>query len=159
MSGWFVLRIIQQYLEKLEREKQEIEYLTDSIQKSKYYSNLNKNNIWKLNKYGFPRILSWDKLIDESQLNSSIVKKAYTLYSNYAHSEFISAIQINENGNHKNSKFNQETLTTSLSLIRMINCVSILQLINKFQFSKEVYNKMNKELKHEIEFWKNIITL
>lgn len=141
--------------EKLEREKKEIEELKITVKKSKFYATLNDNHIWKLNRFGLPRIISWDNLIKQSHLKDSLFRKVYKLYSNYAHSEFISAIQLNENNQNKTDKFNQETTITSLSNTRMINCVSISLLKDKFQCTETNYNDLSEELKYSIEFWKN----
>ncbi|MGI0105904.1 hypothetical protein [Salinimicrobium sp. WS361] len=145
-------------IEKLEREKEEIEILKETVKKSPFYPSLNKHHIWKLNSYGLPRILSWDDLIKQSCLKSNLFGKLYKLYSNYAHSEFISAIQLNENSQHKTNKFNEEVTITSLSNLRMINCVSISLIKDKFQCTKESYNGLGEELKYSIDFWKKFST-
>jgi len=145
-------------IKKLEREKKEIQTLKNNLKNSPFYSSLNKQHIWKLTSYGLPRIISWDNLIKQSRLKSTLFTKLYKLYSNYAHSEFISAIQLNENSQHKTNKFNEETTITSLSNLRMINCVSISLLKDKFQCTKKTYENLNEELRFTIEFWDKFST-
>lgn len=139
--------------EKLEREKKEIQTLRNTLKNSPFYSSLNKQHIWKLTGYGLPRVISWDNLIKQSRLKSTLFTKLYKLYSNYAHSEFISAIQLNENKPQKTNKFNEETTITSLNNLRIINCVSISLLKDKFQCTKEAYESLSEELRFTIEFW------
>lgn len=138
---------------KLENEKKEIEKTKSDLKNSKYYSKLTKTDLWKLDKFGFPRIMSWAKLLEESILKNEIFAKVYGLYSNYAHSEFISIIQMNENKLGKNDAFNIETVITTLNNVRILNCVSIILLTNKFTFAKESFEKLDEKLKYSIEFW------
>ena len=136
-------------------ERKEIKELKSEITKSKYYSNLKKNDLWKLDNFGFPRILSWSKLLDNSILKNAPFAKLYGLYSNYAHSEFISIIQLNESKLSKSDKFNIDTTITTLNNVRIINCVSIFILKDKFLFANESFEKLNENLKYSIEFWNN----
>lgn len=145
--------LMPEFVLKLENEKNEIEKIKSEIKKSKYYSKLTKTDLWKLDKFGFPRIISWAKLLEQSILNNEIFSKIYGLYSNYAHSEFISIIQINEGKLGKFDNFNIETTITTLNNVRILNCVSIILLTNKFTFAKESFEKLDEKLKFSIEFW------
>ncbi len=140
--------------EKLKNEKIEIENLKSEIQKSEYYSNLKNQDLWKLDNYGLPRIMSWSKLLQSSVLKNPIFEKIYGLYSNYAHSEFIAMIQINEGKYGKFDEFNIETTTSTLNIIRILNCTSILLFTERFDCAKDVFNKLDEKIKFTIEFWK-----
>ncbi|MCW3787387.1 DUF5677 domain-containing protein [Plebeiibacterium sediminum] len=145
------------FADKLYREKKEIEKLKTEIRKSPFYKTLKKQE-WKLDRFGLPRILSWSNLILESKLKSNLFSKVYSLYSNYAHSEFISIIQINESKLGKYDPFNISTAITSLNKIRLINCVTIILLVNKFECAKEAYQKLDENLIFKIEFWNKFAT-
>ena len=147
----------REFADKLERERREIEQFKTEIKKSPYYKTLKKQE-WKLDRYGLPRILSWSNLISESKLKSDLFSKVYSLYSNYAHSEFISVIQINEGILGKQDPFNISTTITSLSNIRMINCVCIMLLKEKFVCTNEAYKKLDEHLIFTIEFWNKFAT-
>ncbi|MBB1192736.1 hypothetical protein DNC80_03530, partial [Flavobacterium sp. SOK18b] len=83
----------------------------------------------------------------------------YKLYSNYAHSEFISLIQLNGSDTlHKNSNDNKMHLKNALRIINMINCVSIIELKNKFECTLKTFNNLEESTKEKIEFWNHIAT-
>jgi hypothetical protein len=142
-----------EFVKKLESEKKEIEKLKNEIQQTEYYSKLKKQDLWKLDNFGLPRVLSWSKLLENSILKSSLFSKVYGLYSNYAHSEFISVIQINEGNLGKSNEFNISSSINTLNIVRTLNCVSILLLTEKFDCAKEAYDKLDQNLKFTIEFW------
>lgn len=143
----------EKFFSKVEREKLEIKKLKENIKKSPYYSKLKKQHLWKLDKYGLPRIMSWSALIKQSTLKTDLFEKVYKLYSNYAHSEFIAMIQLNEGKLSKSDKFNTETTITTLNNIRVINCVSIISFTNKYQFAKDRYMEIDESSRYIIEFW------
>jgi hypothetical protein len=58
--------------EKLKTELAEIKRLKAIIEKSPYYKNLNKQNLWKLDTFGLPRLVSWIKLIKQRILRTSM---------------------------------------------------------------------------------------
>jgi hypothetical protein len=143
-------------LEKLEKEKTLIAELKMKIQQSQYFSSLEKQQTWKLDKYGLPRLMSWLDLLKESRLKSRFFENTYKLYSNYAHSEYISMIQINESSLNKHNSYNISTSETSLNNLRMLNCLTILLLKDRFDCTSDAYYKLSEELRFTIEFWENI---
>ena len=147
-----------EFIEKLKREKNEIEMLKQEIKKTEYHSKLKSQDIWKLDNYGLPRIISWGKLLENSILKASIFSKVYGLYSNYAHSEFISIIQINESSLSKFDKFNLNTTITTLNNVIALNCVAIILFKNKFECAKNAYDEIDENLKFSIEFWYKFAT-
>src|SRR5690606_8609204 len=78
----------EKFIKKLIKEKVEIKELKETIKKSPFYLKLKKQELWKLDKYGLPRLISWSSLLDQSILKNDLFDKVYKLYSNYAHSEF-----------------------------------------------------------------------
>lgn len=141
--------------EKLDSELVEINDLLKKVESSIYYKDLNKQNLWKLDKYGLPRLNSWLDLLENSILNTQQFSIAYKLYSNYAHSEFISLIQMNGANEHrKRSKENDLSLANALRIVKAINCISIILLKDKFECTKKTYESIDsKSVKDIIEFW------
>lgn len=140
--------------EKLKTELSEIERLLNIIEKSPHYSEMDKQKLWKLDKFGLPRLVSWQKLIEQSILRTSMFETSYKLYSNYAHSEFISLIQMNGAKTlNKGSKENDQAILNSLRVVKMINCISMVYLKNKFDFASKVFEKYDDETKTTILFW------
>ena len=140
--------------EKLKTELSEIKRLKTIIEKSPYYINIDKHSLHKLDTYGLPRLVSWLKLLKQSILKTSIFEISYKLYSNYAHSEFISLIQMNGKDTlNKGSKENDKSILNSLRVVKMINCIAIVGLKNKFEFASKVFEQYDKETKTTILFW------
>lgn len=146
--------------QKLNSELTEINDLLQKIESSIHYKDLNKQNLWKLDKYGLPRLNSWLELLENSILNTSHFSVSYKLYSNYAHSEFISLIQMNgETELCKGSQANNLSITSALITVKMINCVAITLLKNKFDCTKKAYESLDSKLREKIEFWHKFATI
>ncbi|WP_294312661.1 DUF5677 domain-containing protein [uncultured Chryseobacterium sp.] len=139
---------------KLNSELEEIEKLLLEIEKSPYYNKLNKQKLWKLDNYGIPRLNSWSTLLELSMLQTQMFQQSYKLYSNYAHSEFISLIQINESDVYNVDSINNTLhLKNALRFVFSISCVAVVQLKEKFNYTKNVYGELEAFQKNIIEFW------
>lgn len=144
---------------KLESEFDSIKALLIEAKKYKFYTDLKKNDLWKLDTFGIPRLKSWSELLELSILKNELFITPYKLYSNYAHSEFISLIQINgKDSLNQNSIENNIQIKNALRITLFINCVSIMQLINKFPNILPHYNQLTKDQKDIIEFWSQFST-
>lgn len=140
--------------QKLNEEFEEIERLLKIIKKSPQYNTINKHSLWKLDKFGLPRLVSWQKLLERSILKTNVFEIPYKLYSNYAHSEFISLIQMNGSDTlNKGSQINNHHILNALRVVKMINCVAIVSFKNNFDFAEEVFEKYDEETKTMILFW------
>lgn len=146
----------KKFTDQIEREKNEISELKKEIKLSPLYSQLKDQQLWKLDKYGLPRIISWTSLLKESVLKNNSFEKVYKLYSNYAHSEFISIIQLNEGKLGKYDRFNIETTITTLNNVRILNCVVLKMFTDKFEFANTKYREIDEEQRFIIEFWNKI---
>jgi hypothetical protein len=146
----------KEFIEKIEREKAEISQLKKDVKLSPFYSELKDNQLWKLDNYGLPRIISWIPLLKQSVLKKDSFDKVYKLYSNYAHSEFISIIQLNEGKVTANDDFNIETTITTLNNVRILNCVALIMMTNKFEFAKRKFDKLDEKQRFIIEFWNKL---
>lgn len=145
-----------EYLEKFRKEAKIIEKLKSEIVEYSFYKDIKKGQRWKFNKFGLSRLESWDALIKNSSLNTSLFSKQYALSTNYAHSEFISAMQMREGDyNISNSETNKNA-ELEMDILRMINSLSIRKLTNMFHSSKNGFEKLNHELKLQINTWANI---
>ncbi|MHA6727575.1 hypothetical protein ACX3PU_05870 [Chryseobacterium sp. A301] len=93
--------------EKIHSEKEEIDKLKKEVKESEFYSQLSKHEIWKLDTFGIPRTISWSKLLNKISINNNLLDGYYKLYCNYAHSEFVSIMQLNQmnlNNNMRNAE-------------------------------------------------------
>ncbi|PIQ20018.1 MAG: hypothetical protein COW65_17355 [Cytophagales bacterium CG18_big_fil_WC_8_21_14_2_50_42_9] len=146
------------HLEKLKKEEHLIEEIKNEIKTSPFYKTLKSQDLWKLDSFGLPRLKSWGNLLKNSRLKSELFEKMYSLYSNYAHSEYLSMIQINEGSLSKNDIHNISNVETALKLVQMINSITILLLKRRFKELEEHYNTCSDEMKVKIELWSSIAT-
>lgn len=146
------------HLEKLKREEQLIEDIKKEIKISPFYMTLQSQALWKLDKFGLPRLKSWGNLLESSRLHSEAFQKIYSLYSNYAHSEYLSMIQINEGNLNKSNQNNVSNVETAILFVQMINSVTVLLLKERFTELEEKYITINDELKTRIELWSGVAT-
>lgn len=159
-QSFFEKRTIKSDIQhKLDSEVAEINDLLQKVESSIHYKDLNKQNLWKLDRYGLPRLNSWLDLLESSILNTSHFSISYKLYSNYAHSEFISLIQMNTaTGHYKSSEANNLSVLTALVTVKMLNCVAITLLKNKLDCTRNAYDSLDSKLKEKIEFWHEFAT-
>lgn len=144
----------QNITDKLENVYNEIERLLSIVVKSPYYKKIGSQSLWKLDKFGLPRLESWQKLLEQSILNISMFETSYKLYTNFAHSEFISLIQMNGADTlNMGSKANNTALLNCLRDVKMINCISMICLKNKFDCVSRTFETFDEETKTTIWFW------
>lgn len=144
------------YTAKIESEKEEIDKLKKEVKESEFQ--LSDHEMWKLDKYGIPRTISWSKLLAKSCINNSLIEGYYKLYSNYAHSEFVSIMQLNQINLNINSPVAIDSATYTLNNIRIINCVVLNLFLQKFEDSREIYKRFDPKTKYIIDFWNSFAT-
>jgi len=83
---------------KIEQEATIIKILREKIEENKEFQLLTsseKNKILKAKPHRIPsKIYTWTKLFDVSKLNNLLFKGYWDIYSNYAHSEFLSIMHL-----------------------------------------------------------------
>lgn len=110
-----------------EKERENLEYLANQLLNDPHLQKIDpkirKDILSNKPAHKPAKIVRWEKLLQQSQLNEDIFQKAWLLYSNHAHSEYISIIQVREYW--KNSK---EALSTR-DLVLFLNLVLASVLI------------------------------
>lgn len=81
---------------KLEKEKKEIENAIVELKTNQYFLSLEKPKQKEILHKRQPKLVGWQSLFKTSDLKSNLFIKPWRLYSNYAHSEYISLIQFKE---------------------------------------------------------------
>jgi len=144
------------YHEKKENEKKTIEILINKINSNIFFQNLTKQQRLHLLKERPAKIIGWEKLIIQSHLNTEIFLPTWKLYSNYAHSEMNSLIQLKTYFKKRDELNN----TLNQILIQEIMLVSILikDLVKLSKSIEEVYNEYPQELKNNVDFFQRIGT-
>jgi len=93
---------------------------------------------------------SWEKLIESSGFRKNLFRNLYGYKSNYAHSEFISVLQI------KSKRYGFNALDKEhyiLFLLHIIICKCIVDLKNLFPTVRLNYETKEKNVINEIEFF------
>lgn len=139
-----------------EEEKKMLDQLMLEIKSSPHYRNLSSRNKDKLEKYGLPRILTWNKLMKKSKLNTDFLQKMYSLCSNYAHSEYISAIQINELSPLSKDQIMIEGIKLAISITSTLNSAVIVLLKKRFKSAEIIFNALPEQQIDNISLWCHI---
>lgn len=140
------------FSEKLTREKEEIVKAKREIISSKYYCQIKKNKK-RLETYGIARITSWTELIGNSTLRTKLFTGFYQLYSNYAHSEFISIMQLNEFGINSKSENSIEMINSALFCNRLLIYTALFKLQKRYTYSEQIVSNYSDKTKFEMNFW------
>lgn len=142
--------------EKKQNEKELIEKIKKEIESHPKFSALGKQQIHKINTFGLPRIKSWIDMIDSSSLNTKPFKSSYKLFSNYAHSEFLSILQIKQSNLNISNKDTQSSVNLSINTIKQIVCLTIEWLNKNYPSAQAISNNLSEDLKTSIRIWTNI---
>lgn len=136
---------------KQAKEKKEIEQLRDKIKKNNYFRNLSNEKQKRLLKILPSKEMSWEQLIKVTKIRSREYLMMWKLYSNYAHSEYLSSIQLKD-------YYNNVTLmkdTILVSLFQNIVTLSILisDITDNFLSARLKFNIANEGTRTKVEFW------
>jgi len=137
-------------------EKLNIEDIIDEIQKMPEYSSLDKSQLKKLQKYGLPRLYSWNELIEQSNVRKEIFSTSYSFFSSYAHTEYVSILQLSQCSINAKSAQNISNIQLCLNFVRMIVAMSIDFYLKNFESARNVFDTFPVEIRHSVNTWKMI---
>lgn len=75
-------------------EKNRINEIISQLHENDFFKTLPEKEQERIIKEKKAKLSTWNTLLDESKLTSEIFKKSWNLYSNFAHSEFASLMQV-----------------------------------------------------------------
>src|SRR5690606_27990596 len=96
---------------------------------------------------------SWTALIESSDLDTGYFTDIYSLTSNFAHSEYLSTLQLQQSTRNINDSSNIDRIGVSFSIIRMINVLIVDWLRYKFKSVDMVYNTLPLEFQNVVSIW------
>jgi hypothetical protein len=139
---------------KKTKEKKEIEQLRDKIKKNKYFKGLTSDKQKKLLKDTPAKEMGWEQLIKATRIRNREYMLMWKLYSNYAHSEYLSSIQLKDY--LKNVTLMKEIMLTSL--VQNIVTLSILisDYTDNFLSAKLKFNLTKQGTRTKVEFWTDL---
>lgn len=141
---------------KKETEKLLIDKILLEIQNLPEYKNLDKSKLNKLKRYGLPRLFTWHELINLSELNNEMFAKFYSYFSTYAHSEFLSILQLSQASLSSNNINTISNVQLSLDIVKMINALSIDYYVINFVSANNVFKSFSADIKQSVFLWKEI---
>lgn len=144
------------YQKKKEEEKVTIDKIMEEIKGMEEYARLDKINLNKLTTYGLPRLESWQQLIRKSNLKKEIIGNCYSLFSNYAHSEYLSIIQVGQSSMNSKNRNNIGNIQLSLTVVRIINSMTIHYYATHFKAAELVYNTFPDSIRNAVEIARKI---
>jgi len=134
-------------------ERAEIDKIMHDISRMPEYASLDKNQLRKLATYGLPRMESWNGLINASGLRKPLFSEIYSFYSNYAHSEYLSILQLRDNLRNNYLEESKEAVQNSLFIIRVLNSLSIKWHVSTFEECQAHFERLTEEMKSTINIW------
>jgi hypothetical protein len=129
----------------------EIEQIKSRVVKTNFYLEANEKQKQKILDPPYPRLIKSEILFESSRLGKSRIRDLWNLYSNHAHSEYISDRQANSIIN--NGFVDPNAISTVLSACNILTARLVKNLIDNFQCAENTYNKMNEEEKVPIDIW------
>lgn len=146
----------EKYLRKKEEEKILIDKIMKEIKEMEEYVNLDRSKLNKLSKYGLPRLESWQNLISKSNLGKGFIGNCYSLFSNYAHSEYLSIIQVAQSSMNSRNKSNLSHIQLCLTVVRAMTSMTIHYYATNFKEAELVYNTFPNSIRTAVEIARRI---
>lgn len=81
---------------KQKTERDRIREIITELKGNDIFNSLEEQIQKQILKENRAKIIGWNKLLDESQLSNEVFQKSWNLYSNFAHSEFASLMQVKD---------------------------------------------------------------
>jgi len=143
----------------VERTKQEIEVYKKRILNCPAFIDLTDRQQKALISNGDGKAFKkWTQIFTECNFaNKGVVENMYYLFSVYAHSEGLSGIQIKQTGYLKRKGLNQNYTSMQLCTAWMLTGAMINNLILRFPALKNAYDKLDDDIKLEIEVLTNLL--
>jgi hypothetical protein len=136
---------------KKAKEKKEIEQLKLKIQRNDYFKGLPSDKKKKLLKDTPAREMGWEQLIKATRIRNRESLVMWKLYSNYAHSEYLSSIQLKDY--FRDGSLMKGTILTTLIQNIVLLSIIISDLTDNFLSAKLKFNLTKQETRTKVEFW------
>ena len=146
----------EEIFKKKETERLLIEKILYEIQNIPEYQTLDKGELKKLKNHGLPRLYNWHKLIEMSELRNVMFSELYSFFSTYAHSEYLSILQLSQASFNSQQLANISNVQLSLSVVRMIISMSIDFYAKNFKTAEMVFDTFPIEIKNAVLVWKRV---
>lgn len=140
---------------KRNQNQEQIEKVHAQLKANKIFASYHKDLRTSILKGRYSKRKGWTELIEESKLNNEIMKVAYALYANHAHSEYISIVQFREGFSDPEAL--EELVSNAVRQSVFMLSVFLRELAVLLN-AEDFYNKIDEELRFKLRLWAGIIT-
>ncbi len=135
----------------LEREKKQEAELLKELETNPYYQKISEESKKYIRKNNLAKVKNWADIISSSKLNQNNFHRIWKLYSNYAHSEYLSVIQIYDYMANPEETISVRNLTLFFTLT--LTCVLIVDFSNLYKELQEYFDKLDDNQKRIIKLF------
>lgn len=146
----FDIQIPEAKIKKRQEREQMLE-LESQIKKNDYFKSLESKKRNMLLKQTPAKEIGWEQLLKKARLQNREYLLFWKLSSNYAHSEYLSSIQLDQYFQNK-TQMKEAVLTNLIQNIITLS-VFISDLIDNFKSAKIRFNMAKLETRTKVEFW------
>ena len=105
-------------------------------------------------KNNFAKIIDWKEIITRSKLKPSLFHRAWRLYSNYAHSEYLSLMQVKDYWAKANDTYFIRNLCLFSSLV--LNTITIIDYKKLYPQIESAYSGLEGNQKRIINLLNSV---
>jgi hypothetical protein len=145
----------EEFKNKVENDKTEIERLEKLINENNYFQTLDPKIQKEIIRKKHAKEFSWEKLLENSDITSDFFKPMWKLFSNTAHSELLGAIQFKGFIKSQSDDLENE-ISLNLFSATLINASLITNLKEKYPNTEKIFNSLTNDLKTKITMWTNL---
>jgi hypothetical protein len=138
---------------KLEEEKR-INDILLQLKGNNIFLSLDKSEQKKIINDKKAMLYGWKKVIGESDLIDNLYKKSWMLYSNFAHSEYMSLIQLRYFIKSPQKTISIRNLVQNLAMVLI--CIFIKDFISLYPEIEERFNSLCDDDRKVIEFFNGL---
>ncbi len=142
----------KEQMRQKQNETKRIEVIRERIKVNPFFEKLKKSHKEQcLKKSPKPMFCTWTDLIALSDLDTEIFESAWRLYSNYAHSEYLSMMQLKEY--MKDYRLAQKEAFTVLKSSIWLTCSLIKNFMKFRKILEDTYNGLDNETQKLIDLY------
>ena len=128
--------------------------MIEELKENVYFLKLEEKRRRSILKDKPAKIFGWKKIVADSEINGDIFIKEWALYSNYAHSEFLSLMQMKDYYSNRDLLFNTRDHLLFSTLI--LSAAYISDIIVTYEQIKAKFEALTEQQKDCIKFLSKI---
>ncbi len=142
----------------LEKKKQEenarIQDILHLLRNNHFFQSLESSQQKKILKDRVAKLVGWNSLFEQSDLNPDLYRKIWLLSTNYVHSEYISLMQVKDYLQNSGELISTRNLILTISI--MLTCVFIVDFLRHYPEIEERFAMVAENDIRVIQFFNNL---